>query len=345
MNEVDFRHDPGASAAALAEGAVRAHALPGGGPLPLLVEPAFPGVDLAAWAMANRARVEEWLVRHGAILFRGFSISAPEPFERLALSVSRRLFKENGEHTAVSGNIYTPVFYSPDKKLLWHNENSFNREWPTKILFCCAAPAARGGETPLVDSRAVYQRLDPRVREPFESKGVLYMRHCGVGVGLDWQTVFRTDDRAEVERRCTEDGFEVLWKDGGSVLRTRCWRPAVVRHGITGEVSWFNQAQHWHIACLDADTRDALRVLLSDDDFPRHCYYGDGSPIPDADMEHILDVYRELEVSFPWQTGDVVLVDNVLVAHARNPFQGERKILVALGDMASFDGTPVQGSI
>jgi thiazole synthase ThiGH ThiG subunit len=30
---------------------------------------------------------------------------------------------------------------------------------------------------------------------------------------------------------------------------------------------------------------------------PRQCFYGDGSPIADADMERILDVYRELEVT------------------------------------------------
>lgn len=316
---------------------VRARPLVPGRPLPLLVEPATPEVDLAGWTAAHRELVAAWLVRHGAVLFRGFGIAAPAPFERFAFSICRELFKENGEHTAVSGNIYTPVFYSPAKQLLWHNENSFNREWPAKILFCCARPADRGGETPLVDSRAVYQRIDPEVRERFESKEVLYMRHYGAGPGLDWQTVFRTNDRAEVEARCAEDGFEVQWKYDGSVLRTRCRRPAVIRHPVSGEPSWFNQAQHWHVACLDPDTRDALRTMFGEDDLPRHCYYGDGSPIADADMEHILSVYRELEVCFPWQAGDVAVVDNVLAAHGRNPFQGERKILVALGDMESYD--------
>jgi alpha-ketoglutarate-dependent taurine dioxygenase len=310
----------------------------GGGGLPLLVEPSSPRVDLAVWSHANQRLVQELLLRHGAILFRGFEITTPEPFERFAASVCRELFNENGEHprAAVSGNVYTPVFYPAGKQLLWHNENSFNHRWPTKILFCCARPAARGGETPLVDSRAVYRRIDPEVRARFETKGILYMRHYGTGPGLDWQTVFRTDDPAEVEARCAADGVEVLWKEGGRVLRTRCRRPAVLRHPASGESSWFNQAQHWHVACLDPGTREALLALCGEADLPRHCYYGDGSPIADSDMEHVLAVYRELEVCFPWQAGDVVLVDNVLTAHGRNAFQGERKILVALGDMASF---------
>lgn len=312
------------------------------GPLPLLVEPAVPAgadLDLADWAAGNRAFVDESLARHGAILFRGFAVTRPEDFERFASAVCRELFDENGEHPreSVSGNVYTPVFYPSGKQLLWHNENSFNHRWPSKILFCCAQPADSGGETPLVDSREVWRRVDPQVRRRFEEKGVMYQRHYGGGPGLDWQTVFRTSDPAAVEARCAAEGFEVQWKEGGAVLRTRCVRPAVIAHPVTGEPCWFNQAQHWHIACLDPETRDSIVESYGEEDYPRHCYFGDGSTIEDSVMEEILGVYRELEVVFPWLPGDVVLVDNVMAAHGRNPFAGPRKILVALGDMRSYD--------
>jgi hypothetical protein len=77
--------------------------------------------------------------------------------------------------------------------------------------------------------------------------------------------------------------------------------------------------------------------VFAEEDLPRNCYFGDGSAIPDESMRRILDVYRELEVSVPWQKGDVILIDNILAAHGRNPFVGERKILVAMGDMVAFD--------
>ena len=32
-------------------------------------------------------------------------------------------------------------------------------------------------------------------------------------------------------------------------------------------------------------------------------------------------------VEFPWQRGDVVLLDNVLAVHARNAFTGPRKVM------------------
>jgi TfdA family taurine catabolism dioxygenase TauD len=91
------------------------------------------------------------------------------------------------------------------------------------------------------------------------------------------------------------------------------------------------------VSCLDAVTSRSMRELFSDEDLPRHLFFGDGSPIPDEHMRAVLDVYRRLEVVFPWQKGDVVLVDNVLVAHGRNPFAGRRKILVAMGEMTSYD--------
>ena len=307
--------------------------------LPLVIEPAVEEVDLVEWARQNRSFVDDRLVEHGALLFRGFGEDVVERFEAFADAVCDGLFNENGEHPreSVSGNVYTPVFYPPDERLLPHNENSFNHRWPKKILFCCAQPPEQGGETPITDSREVYRKLDDALRSTFEERGVMYMRnYYQGGVGLSWREVFQTADPAEVERRCREDGIRFEWKNDEE-LRTRTVQPGVIVHPDSGEKVWFNQAQHWHVACLNPETRASISKLFADEDLPRHCYFGDGSPIDDESMEHILSVYDELEVSFPWRRGDILLVDNVLAAHGRNPFSGERKILVAMGEMTSYD--------
>ena len=327
----------------------RAASLPGGGEivtrgdlapgrlLPLVIQPAAADVDAAEWARGHRAEIERDLLRHGAILFRGFDLGSPPPFEAFAAALCGELFNENGEHPreSVSGNVYTPVFYPPDQELLWHNENSFNLRWPMKILFCCARPADQGGETPIVDSRLVFQDIDPELRARFLDRQVIYQRNFGTGIGLDWQTVFQTDDRAELERRAAAEEIELEWLGDGR-LRTRSRRPAAARHPVTGEWTWFNQAQHWHVSCLDPLTRASMAALFADQDLPRNCTYGDGSPIADHDMAEILAVYRRHEISFPWQRGDVLLCDNMLVAHGRKPFSGERHILVAMGEMSEY---------
>jgi hypothetical protein len=164
----------------------------------------------------------------------------------------------------------------------------------------------------------------------------MYVRTYGDRLGLDWRTVFGTTDRSEVERQCTNNKIAWEWRDGDRLM-TQCVRPAVVRHPGTGEMTWFNQAQHWHPSCLDMEVRESLLELYRVEDLPRNCFFGDGSVIEDSVMDEIIDVYRFLEVAFPWEAADVLMLDNLLVAHARNAFVGERKLLVAMGDMESYD--------
>jgi len=130
--------------------------------------------------------------------------------------------------------------------------------------------------------------------------------------------------------------MEVQWKPGDR-LCTRCVRPAAAKHPRTGSWIWFNQAQHWHISRVDAESRRSLVSLFAEADLPRNCYYGDGTAIEDSVMDEICAVYFKLEVSFPWKAGDIMMLDNMLTAHGRNPFVGERKLCVAMGEMLKYD--------
>jgi len=219
--------------------------------------------------------------------------------------------------------------------LLWHNENSFNHRWPGKIFFCCVEPAQQGGETPIVDGRKVFEAIDRKIKERFIEKGVMYVRNYSRELGLDWQTVFQTTHKREVEERCKQNRMQLEWREGDR-LQTKCVRPAVVKHPKTGELAWFNQAQHWHVSCLDPATRQSIFALFEEKDYPRNCYYGDGTQIEDEVMRAILRVYAGLEVTFSWRRGDILMLDNLLTAHGRNAFKGERKLLVAMGDMLSY---------
>jgi len=306
--------------------------------LPLVIEPSVEEVDLVDWSRSNHENVRQWLLTHGALLFRGFKMDEPVRFEQFAQSLcDGALFQENGEHPrqSVTGKVYTPIFYPREQFLLWHNENSFNLQWPMKIWFGCAQPASRGGETPVVDSRLVHSHMPPDIRERFEQRGVMYLRNYSDGLGLDWQTVFQTTKREEVEEHCRRAGMQYEWKSGNR-LRTRCVRPSVMRHPQSGAAVWFNQAQHWHISCLDKDTRAGIEAVFTEEDWPRHCYYGDGTPIRDEEMQAILEVYAQLEEVFAWERGDILMLDNLLAAHARKPYEGERRLMVAMGEMGSY---------
>ena len=268
----------------------------------------------------------------GVIRLKGFNIDSSSKFKKMALLFSERLISKNGEHIPdpnVEG-VFMPVNYSEKKKLLWHNENSFNDTWPLTIMFACILPAEIGGETPIVDSRKILMKLNPTVLEEFTRKNVMYIRSHGFGLGLSWQKIYNTESKCELEQICRKKNVQIEWK-GDDQLITKQVRQAVVQHPLTGEKSWFNQVQHWHPFCLDALLRKSLMKQFTFDTLPRNCCFGDGSPIPDDMIKHILEVYQALEITFSWAKGDVLILDNVLFAHARNPYSGARKLLVSMG--------------
>jgi alpha-ketoglutarate-dependent taurine dioxygenase len=204
--------------------------------------------------------------------------------------------------------------------------------WPSKINFFCVTVAQQGGATPIVDCRKVYQALDPQVRQKFQDKGVMYVRNFSEGLDVNWQRFFGTDDKSVVEDSCRKAGMSCEWT-GNDNLRIRQKCQAVLRHPATGEMSFFNQVQLHHVHCLEPAVRNSLLSIFQREDLPRHVYYGDGTPIEDAVMDHVGEAYEKHAVRFQWQPGDMVSLDNMLVAHARDPYVGPRKIVVALGDM------------
>lgn len=305
------------------------------GDLPLLIEPAVPGgIDLAGWAAASRALLAEKLLHHGGILFRGFNLQTPEELEGFVRAVSGESLEyreRSSPRTAVSGNIYTSTDYPPSYPIFLHNESSYQSQWPLRIFFLCAQPAEEGGATPIADCRRVLRHIDPEVRERFARQGWMYVRNFGDGFGLSWSTVFQTTDKAQVERYCRSHGIEVEWKEGNR-LRTRAVRPALVRHPRTGETVWFNHATFFHVSTLDPEVRSGLLAELGEDDLPANTFYGDGSPIEPEVMDHLRAAYRRETVSFPWRKGDLLMLDNMTVAHGRAPFSGPRRVLVGMSE-------------
>lgn len=311
-------------------------------PLPLIVEPAADQVDLADWARNNRAYIEQKLNTHGGILFRGFDLDNAQDFERVAGSICHELYSEYGDlpREGVAGKVYTSTPYPEDRSILYHNESSHMSCWPSKINFFCVTVAKEGGATPIVDCRKVYQGLDPKVRQTFEEKGLMYVRNFSEGLDVNWERFFGTEDKSVVEESCRKAGMSCEWTaNNGLRVCQRC--RAVLRHPVTGELSFFNQVQLHHVYCLEPAVRQSLLSIFKREDLPRHVYYGDGSPIEDSVMGHVGEVYEKNAVRFQWQKGDLVSLANMLIAHARDPYVGPRQIVVALGDMV--DGTELDG--
>ena len=302
--------------------------------LPLVLRPIVEDVSLPDWARLNRSFVEEQLLRHGALLFRGFDLKTAHEFGEVCRAISGELLEyreRSSPRSAVAENIYTSTDYPPDQSIFPHNEHSYSLTFPQRLYFFCETPALEGGETPIVSTRKVFQRLDEQLKERFREKKWMYVRNYGDGFGLAWETAFQTTDKQTVERYCRAAGIEVEWKEGNR-LRTRQVREAVIKHPCTGESIWFNHITFFNITTLAPSIRETLLTGFAMEDLPSNSYYGDGSEIEPEVVAQLREAYLQETISFPWQRGDLLLLDNILTAHARAPYSGPRKILVAMAE-------------
>ncbi|WGV24585.1 TauD/TfdA family dioxygenase [Halotia branconii] len=305
--------------------------------LPLIIQPKFKDLNLQIWSQNNRDFIETNLLKYGGILFRGFDISTQDDFEGFVNVVCPQImnYVEGATpRTKLSNKVYTSTEFPPEHSIALHNELSYVITWPMKIWFCCIQPATVQGETPIADMRKVYQKISPQIRERFQEKGWMLVRNFGNGFGLPWQRSFATNDKADLAEYCRHAQIEFEWQDENH-LKTHQVRPAIAQHPVTGDMVWFNHIVFWHVSSLEADFRNSFLSENSEENLPYNTYYGDGSPIETSVIEEIRAVIEQETKIFPWQKGDILMLDNMLVSHGRRPFSGARKILTAMGEPSS----------
>jgi alpha-ketoglutarate-dependent taurine dioxygenase len=291
------------------------------------------GARLPAFVSGERPIIEQLLLEHGAVLFRGWGVDTPEAFREVVDAMEAETLKyvyRSTPRTEIAAGIYTATEYPPRATIPLHCENAYSRDWPLKLFFCCVTAAQEGGETHLARIARVTAAIPEQVKARFQQKGVMYVRNYGSGADLPWETVFQTTVKEEVERFCREHAIDYEWTAQG--LRTKQVCQAMARHRRTGELLWFNQAHLFHPSALEEPVRQALEVLFKPEDLPRNAFYGDGTELEPDVLATIRAAFDGATFEFPWEHGDVLFVDNMLVAHGRRPFKGPRKVLVAMSE-------------
>lgn len=280
-----------------------------------------------------RAALLHELSRYGGVLVRGARPVGAAGFNAHASSYGKPLLSYEFASTPrshIEKGVYSSTEYPATQWIDQHNEQSYTLSWPSWIWFYCDIAARQGGATPVADSREVWKRIDPALRRLFSNKRVMYVRNYGTGLDLPWQKVFNTDRREDVEAFCASNRIQYEWGEDGEALRTRQVCQAELQHPQSGEMVWFNQAHLFHVSSLPEDLRESLLDAFAVEDLPRHAFFGDGTPIDDAMLAEIRDVYERTMLAFDWRAGDLMMLDNLLMSHGRAPFSGPRRVLVAM---------------
>lgn len=286
------------------------------------------------WMAENRKVILQRIAGSGWLLLRGLNLFSAADFRKTILALDIPLMEEYGDLPMMASSegingVFNVTKYPPQKAILFHNEGAHTHSAPRYIFFQCSEAAPQGGETPLANSALVYDELPQEIRSVFAERGLLYRRNFVENLDVSWSHFFGTTKRHEVEVICAKQNVKASWTPQGSLV-TETYRPAVISHPENGASLFFNQILLHHPACLDPEVRRALENMSPGGKLPRDVCFGDGTPIPDEWIAEVLRAHIRAAVSFRWQPGDIVIVDNFMVAHARRPYVGSRRHHVIL---------------
>jgi len=281
----------------------------------------------------DQARVADLLASDGWVVCRGLDVGAGGTASLAGLVTQLAgapldYRERSSPRTDLGHGVFTSTEYPASEEIHLHNENSYQTDWPMRLFFQCLQPAEEGGATPLADTREVLRQIDPSVRDEFRRRGWRVVRNYHDGFGLSWRDSLGIFDASDLDAFAAAHRLSYDWH--GAVLRTSANRAAIHRHPVTGDEVWFNHAVVFHIAAHRPDVRAGLAELFPTDDLPTHTYFGDGAAIPDDVIEHLKDCYAAARFRFDYLSGDVLIIDNMLVAHGREPYRGDRRVMVSM---------------
>ncbi|TCI85720.1 TauD/TfdA family dioxygenase [Tenacibaculum sp. M341] len=290
------------------------------------------------WAKKAKDEINELLLEHGAVLLRGFDIKGASDFNTMfKVFAGDPLEYKNrtSPRDKVYENVYTSTSHPKDQEIHMHTENSYSKTFNRLIAFFCLVPPDVRGETPIVDERKLFKYLTKETLDAFRERGVKYVRNTIPGVGLDWKTIYQTEDKTKVNKYLEENDIAYEWI-GDDHLRIQWVLPAIQRHPITNEEVWFNHMYFGHKSLYDP----MVLEFFEEKDLPFVTYFGDGSEITDEVIQEFKDFYKEHTIDFSWQKDDFLLLDNMMFAHGRRPFDGKRTILTIMSQPHQFDLDP-----
>ncbi|KAK3219993.1 hypothetical protein Dsin_013963 [Dipteronia sinensis] len=270
--------------------------------------------------------LDSLLHKTGTVIFRGFDVKTAEDFNTVIEAFAYEELSYVGgtaPRTNIVGRVFTANESPPDQHLDFHHEMAQELVPPSKLFFFCEVAPTSGGETPIVLSHIVYERIQqryPEFVEKLEEHGLIYSvllreddDRSYIG-GRSWKSVFSTIDKSVAEERATKMRIRLEWMEDGGVKRITGPLPVIRYEKSRQRKIWFTNMYGWEVA-----GNGTFKSIT----------FGDGKPLPADICNECLEIFEEECVAIPWQEGDVMLIDNWAVLHARRPTNSPRRVLAS----------------
>ncbi|KAH9714095.1 clavaminate synthase-like protein [Citrus sinensis] len=288
----------------------------------------------------------------GAVLLRGFDVKTANDFNDVVEAFGYEELPYVGgaaPRSHVVGRVFTANESSLDRNIPFHQEMALLPQFPSKLFFFCEVEPVSGGETPIVLSHIVYERMKqsyPEFVQQLEQDGLIYTRiyqekdDLTSPTGRGWKSIFLTEDKSLAEERsiiheqqvsiaskpksqfglrAANLGLKLEWMEDGGVKTVLGPIPAVTYDKIRQRKIWFNSIVMAY-TCWKDTQNDPVKAVT----------FGNGSPLPEDIVYDCMKILEEECVAIPWQNGDVLLIDNLAVLHARRSSSRPRHILASL---------------
>jgi alpha-ketoglutarate-dependent taurine dioxygenase len=299
------------------------------------------------------------LAKHGTLLFRGLPIHSADDFSKFAHAFGYSPHEIIGivvDRPLLAPNV-APANEAPKEVLIYnHNESPQVPHAPEYIFFYCHSAPMKGGETPISSSLELLQRAKeeiPQFISDLAEKGILskvtYKAEKQYAGGSTLKQAFGKDivdgDDAATRKKKVEEQIRRYgrgehtnweWVDDDKTLILTHRLPALRTHPHTNLPTLFTGLAAYYKNFIDDSSPNSGKRNVTQQ------LYGDGTPIPKEYLKKLADITDEIRVLHKWQQGDVLVYDNVISQHGRQPWAGKQEDRVILASLWDGDAVPGQ---
>lgn len=306
------------------------------------------------------ASVRDALADSGAVLLRGLPIADTAEAEAVLGAFDVKFDDDYlggaSPRSRLSEHFFTSTEAPAQFVISFHTEMCYLKNRPGKVFFYCITKPEQYGETSVFDCAEIFANLPAEMQHKIETLGMMYQRYFVnkkarfFNVYKTWMDSFQADTREQAEAACREQGLDFEWQANGG-LTTRNKMPGMIVDPKSGKKCISLTLYNSESASYDMYTfkrRINTFSRLAFSTFIRAQYarknvflktlWGDGSEITPAETRLLIDAAWQQSNLFQWQSGDLLILDNIRCGHGRLNVIPPRKIAAALGDPYSING-------